>query len=669
MSSDEKRGKAKSKGKGAASIDPALLARFDTELRNALSGREAELATAVLGRVVGDHPGAPSAADKRSVDAWFAAGAQALADESWLAQRVGALSPAARTVLALLAGQAWWSRAALVQAVSLARGDHEPAAAIAEVLSKWPVLLRTNAWTRAEELGLFRPIAERLAPLVVDALAVGHAAGERLPTVGLGQTLLALALFPGIVAHRRPRVTRSGELHGADATKIERALGESRGLYATWEKLGAFEEVDGALAPIAPRVKALLDDPGGLVASFLRRRLGDVGWSLASIAAAADEAHEIELGAALLSLGLRGGLTYELDVASLAARVERNDFAFAPLMTVDASRNAYAIPADVRAAIRGEPLSLGATANGYVQPNYEVVLPPGVPLGATFVVGCAAELIHLEAVARLRITKESVLAARAVGLTAQDIVAALEAVAGARAVPAGVRHAVEEWGSSVGEARIRTAVLLEVHAAPALLDQVASTLARDILDRPTPGLFVLARAPNTRELAALRTLGVLTRAAAPAGARPADAEGEQETKLEAAPWPLVDARDLGRDLRAALDPHRVLAQVEASRPQRGAAANGPTSHGRGALDPDEGAERPLPESVESALTQRREEWAQRRDWLLQLSTISAGVPFRRAAATAPGPLCLAIRRASDPNRLSLEVARLVAESSVRRTAD
>src|SRR5205823_9651385 len=115
---------------------------------------------------------------------------------------------------------------------------------------------------------------------------------------------------------------------------------------------------------------------------------------------------------------------------------------------------------------------------------------------------------HYEAVARLKLTRESVLAARGVGIDVADVVAALETISGPRGLPPAVAHAVEEWGESVGEARVRTAVLLEVRAAESLLDRVAEKLAGVIVDRPTPRLFVLSRSPPPRELAMFPPAGV-----------------------------------------------------------------------------------------------------------------------------------------------------------------
>ena len=56
-------------------------------------------------------------------------------------------------------------------------------------------------------------------------------------------------------------------------------------------------------------------------------------------------------------------------------------------------------------------------------------------------------------------------------------------------------------------------------------------------------------------------------------------------------------------------------------------------------------------------------------WQHLLRQVTDSPAFRRAAATAPGPLVLAIRRAGEPQRLQLEVARIAAEASVRRAQD
>ncbi len=654
---------ASKKAKKPVVIDEAALARIDTELRNALSGREPEFTSAVLARVVGTR----ATLERKSADEWFAAARRALVDEPALRERVDAADETARLALALLAATPWWTRTALVQAVALLRtaGDADEGKAIAEVLLRWPVLVRTNAFTRSEELSLFEPLAVRIRPLLAGVLSVGRARGELRASVGLGRTLLSLALFPALVAQRRPRVTRSGDLHGADATKLERALGEARGLFATWERLGAFEEMDGALTPIAARVRRLLEDPGGLVRELLEQRLGEVGFAMAKLAASAEPGELLELGASLLAIGLEQRFAFGFDVPSLAARVERDDFHFAPLLFVDVGRNVLAVPPDVRAAIRGEPLVTGPAASGFVQPNYEVVLPPGVPLGAAFVVACASELVHVEAVARLKLTRDSVLSARSVGFDASEIVAALEQISAPRPLPPAVRHAIEEWGASVGEARIRTAVLFDVRAAEPLLSKVAEKLAALTVDRATPNLFVLSRAPNPRELAHLRALGVVTRTVA-AGHRHEAPSEEAEPRAAEGTIAFVDRPLATRDLRADLEPRRVMLLVEASRPARKGA---PVQSAESALDPDDEAERPLAAVIDEALEERRREWAPRADWIAELRRVVASPTFRRAAATSPGGVALALRRTSDPQRLQLELARIVAESSVRRVAD
>lgn len=643
-------------------------ASLDTELKNALSGREVELCAAILARVCGT----TAAAEKRDLESWYEAAAEALADVEGLASRVEKLSDLERVTLALLVAHPWWSRVALAQAVGLLRptadasGDTAKVGqAVADTLRGFPVLVRTNSWTRTEELSLFEPLSTRLRGLVESTLAVGHARlVDPLPDAGLGRTLLALALFPGLVAQRRPRVTRGGDLHAADATRLERTLGDARGMYATWDRLHAFEEIDGALAPIATRCRALLDDPSGLVAELLRHRLSDLGWELAALAASAPEGHGCELGAALLSVGLRSRFAYGLDPAALVQHVTHEDLRFSPFVLASMRDDTLAIPRDVRAAVRGEPIALAGSA-GFVQPNYEVVIPPGAPLGPTFVVGCAAELRHLEAVARLELTRESVLAARAVGVEPAQIVAALEAISAPRPLPPAVRHAIEEWGAAVGEARVRTAVLFDVRASEALLEVVARELEPLVVDRPAPRLFVLSRAPTPRELARLRDAGVITRAVASAGQRPE--RDDDDDRPAVAPFALSAGRRPLRDLRDDVDPYRTTAVVEASRPKKGSAPARDTRPG--AIDPDDGGERPLPPLVRVALEERRTALAARPELLGELRKVEASGPFRRAAATNPSALALAIRRASDPTRLTVEVARLVAEASMRRASD
>ncbi len=685
--------------KGAPVIDEGARDRVDTELRNQLSGRDPDFQSAVLARTCGKS----AATERRPLEDWYRDAAEGLLDPRVLEARVAAASPLGKTILALLGKQTWWMRAALVQALALAEASDDDAAlgsALSDVLAKWPVLVRTNAFTRSEELSIFEPLAVRLRPLLEGKLSIPRRpGGARLSPVGLGKSLLALALFPGVVAQRRPRTTRSGELHAADATKIERTLGDARGLFSTWEGLTAFEEVDGALSPVVARILRLLETPNGLVSEWLERRLGRIGWSLATLAAQAEEGDRLALGSALLALALDPSAATGFDVTALTTRVEREDLRFAPLLVADASEDLLAIPPDVRAAIRGEPLVTGPAAAGFVQPNYEVVLPPGVPLAAAFVVACASELVHFEAVARLRISRESVLAARAVGLEGEQIVAALEQIAGSRGVPAGVRHAIEEWAASVGEARVRTAVLLEVRAAPALLEKVEQRLSAIMLDRPAPQLFVLSRSPTPREAAALRSIGVVVRAVAAAGhphhadaddphddARPGSgasgasgAAGASATG-SAASSPATRAASAGvfveralepRDLRRALDAHRVMQLLEASRPAKradGSARPAPSSV-RSAIDPDDDGERRVPAAVENGIEELRETWGHRRDWLDQLRALTDGAPFRRAAAISPGSLVAAIKRASDPQRLQLEVARIAAEASARRVID
>jgi hypothetical protein len=665
---------SKRSGSAPAVIDEATRARAETELRNHLAGREADLASAVLARVAGT----TAASEKRNVEEWYAVASLALCDEAAIGARVEAMDRPARVALSLLSRAPWWSRTSLVQAMALASGD-DPAddvtlsRALGEVLARWPVLVRTNAWTRAEELSLFEPLAVRARPLLKDALAVARVSGEPPPSADLRRTLLALALFPGLVAQRRPRVTRVGELHGADAAKLERTLGDARGLFTTWERLRAFEEVDGALSPIAARVRSLLAKPQAIAIEYVRAQLGDLGWSLASIAAQAAAGERVELGASLIAIGLARNFEYGFDVSTLTSFLERDAFRFAPLMLASAREDAIALPLDVRAAIRGEASGpVAGSSGGYVQPSYEVMLAPDAPLDAAFIIGCAAELTHFEAVARLTLTRQSVVAARALGIDTREIVGALESIAGSRGIPTAVRAAIDEWGDAIGEARVRTAIVFEVRGSDALLIKVAAELATIVLDRPAPHLFLLSRLPSPRELGQLRAIGVLTRAVSSTARAKADDDPAIELP-NALGIELSDETHAPRDLRRVVEPRRVLQLVEASRTRArtGAATTIEATPSRAptSIDPDEGTERELPEEVASALRERSTRWRDRGDWRRTLDGIVESSAFRRAASASAARLANAIVSASDPYVLQMTIARLDAEISMKRAND
>src|SRR5262245_4839481 len=138
---------AASKKRKEPPVDDAAIARVDTELRNALSGRDPEFASAVLARVVGTR----ATLEKKSVDEWFGLAARSLLDEGSVRERIAKADDIARVALALLTATPWWTRTALVQAIALVHGssdDEEIGKVLADVLLRWPVLVRTNAFSR-----------------------------------------------------------------------------------------------------------------------------------------------------------------------------------------------------------------------------------------------------------------------------------------------------------------------------------------------------------------------------------------------------------------------------------------------------------------------------------------------------------------------------------------
>jgi hypothetical protein len=136
-------------------------------------------------------------------------------------------------------------------------------------------------------------------------------------------------------------------------------------------------------------------------------------------------------------------------------------------------------------SFRLTPLGLALLAGGpepeepqvaplVVQPNFEVVVPPGAPPYARFQLGRIAEAEErrgpTEAEAA-RLTRRSVQAAQERGIDGDEIVAFLEGQGG-RPLPQNVAATLREWCAQHGQLRLRQVTLLEAEDQ-ALLERAA----------------------------------------------------------------------------------------------------------------------------------------------------------------------------------------------------
>lgn len=156
-----------------------------------------------------------------------------------------------------------------------------------------------------------------------------------------------------------------------------------------------------------------------------------------------------------------------------------------------------------------------------VQPDYEVLVPPDVPMSARWELACFAELAAPDQVAVYRLTKSSVRRAAAAGRTAADIAACLVRHA-AYGVPDHVASALREWTRGLGGLAFAQPLLLRcADAATARRVAALKAAAPYLRERLGERDFVVDRSEAAPLCAALERAGLLPEGS-PAGP---DAQG------------------------------------------------------------------------------------------------------------------------------------------------
>ncbi len=574
-----------------------------------------------------------------------------------LVGRVASASPVERTALALLVRAGVISRRVLAAHVLLRHGralragerlgetDAELGDALRNVLTQFPVQAQGNPSPR-EELIMVSSVARTIEPLIRGVLAIPHApaAGDPPKPRGLTSRVLAFALTPGLLAQRRPRLTSSGQLHGGDAGRLAKVLPELEVHVALWNRHGVLRREAALDVDLARALRVaelplwtLLGDLAGGSTTMPRAR------ELALLASSLPEGTTLDLGAALSAVS-RGSEDPRWAVEWLGRG--RGEYG---LLDVDVRTAAAWLPPDVRRLLRGEPLA--EDGRSVVQPDFEVLLHPSARLPDALLVGFAAELHHLEKVARLRLTQKSVQTARALGATTRELVEVLARISD-RALPQTVQNAVEEWGAQVAAGDARDVVLLRLDGPAASIERAAAILASSLLVRLSEDRLLLSRAPTPKELEKLRDAAVFVRNHAkatgssdergdPVLADDAAPDAEVRKDLFALPSPVGNPREA--DLRDLVLIDRVDALAQASRPL----GNGMQERPR-LRDEDERTAR---QTLEAA-------WAHRPDWLRDLEEIRASDDFIRAYLRDRITVLAILSQARSPAILRLRLAEL-----------
>jgi hypothetical protein len=198
---------------------------------------------------------------------------------------------------------------------------------------------------------------------------------------------------------------------------------------------------------------------------------------------------------------------------------------------------------DGREVLRLPPVSRGrekpaAAGRAYVQPNFEVLLPPDADFATALGIASIAELRRIEDVATLALTPAAVRRARDNGFGREEILGALEAVAPGR-VPQNVAATVAEWAGGPRAARlIDGAVFYCPDPAAAAVARTNGGVAALLGPEVAPGLWAVDRFQLNRLDVALRTAGI-EHAARPVRVQPGDSYRAPRRSLEETALDLV----------------------------------------------------------------------------------------------------------------------------------
>lgn len=434
------------------------------------------------------------------------------------------LAPIARTTIALVATRPRLTRADVTLLVHLRHGgarsdDVALAKTVVEVLAAWPIVA-----SGYDTLTMLHDAADAIRDVALRSLAIPVAPDPTPPAPAeISRSLLAFSLTPGLLLHHDARLTVEGALHAATVKKLSKVLPLVEPLTMAWLRIGPLGRSEsGAVKLQLARALNVVSTPA--------QHLGDMlgvsrPWvrDLLHLVASAPPGTALDLGAAL-STGHAQQSVFALQALCTPSIASTLPAALA----IDVKHNRLTVPPDVAAALSGA--SAKPDDKSWVQPDFEVVLSPGVAMRDAFIIGCAAELHHLDRVARLRLTQKSVRTAASLGLDRQQVSDALARIT-QRPLPAPVANALREW-SVAGTGRVHEVIVLEASGTPQVVERAAEIL-RTATVRRAGDLFLLSRTPTAKELDALRTAGLFVEVAIDRNrirerAQVARAEGQRE---------------------------------------------------------------------------------------------------------------------------------------------
>lgn len=157
----------------------------------------------------------------------------------------------------------------------------------------------------------------------------------------------------------------------------------------------------------------------------------------------------------------------------------------------------------------------------HIQPNFEIVAAPNLPLPTRAVLEQIAELVSVDQLHHYRITRESVYLGLCNGWTAQAQIAWHEEHSGGRRpLPQNIRHSIEDWGKSFGRLSLEHPLLL-VCDTPELAEDLyhSKEIGPFCIGRYTENSLLLRKDSPEEVFAILRGMGRLPNPGVGDGAR------------------------------------------------------------------------------------------------------------------------------------------------------
>ncbi|PQP87731.1 helicase-associated domain-containing protein [Paenibacillus sp. AR247] len=111
----------------------------------------------------------------------------------------------------------------------------------------------------------------------------------------------------------------------------------------------------------------------------------------------------------------------------------------------------------------GEDREMAGEGRFYVQPDFDVIVPPDVPYRIRWKLLACSERVQSERMSIYRLTRSSTARAVENGMSAAEMTQLLDNFSGG-GVPENVRLALEQWGREIGRTRFEEAMLLSCSA-------------------------------------------------------------------------------------------------------------------------------------------------------------------------------------------------------------